>query len=224
MKKMFFVFGLAAVFAWGSETTLAQSAKNAVQVSNVALVDNTTDFDWATVLNTTIKTSEQKDLIIGGSFETGLYTQTLVKSKGGTPDTSFAEAQVQVRVLIDGGTPAERTAEPGIVTYDRRYQELMATFGGVLNCSDLNGDGIVSFDECTLTEEELNLILDTMAAHHFNFVLDDLGSGVHTVQIQARVITDKGAQLGSASAFGSIGKGSLTVEEVRLVKGIDITR
>lgn len=224
MQKMFFVIGLATVLAWGSETTFAQSAKNAVQLSNVALVNNTTDADWATVLSTTIKTSEQKDLIIGGSFETGLYTQTLVRSKGGNSDTSFAEAQVQVRVLIDGGTAAERIAEPGIVTYDRRYQELMAKFGGVLSCADLNADGIVSFDECTLTEEELNLILDTMAAHHFNFVLDDLGSGEHTVQIQARVITDKGAQLGSASAFGSVGKGSLTVEEVRLVKGVDITR
>ncbi len=224
MKRMFFVFGLAAALAWGSETTLAQSAKNAVQVSNVTLVNNTTDLDWVTVLNTSIKTSEQKDLIIGGSFETGLYTQTLVRSKGGVSDTSFAEAKVEIRVLIDGGTAAERTAEPGIVVYDRRYQQLMATFGGYSKCTDVNSDGTITLDECTLTEEELNLILDTMAAHHFNFVLDDLGSGVHTVQIQARVTTDKGAQLGSASALGSIGKGSLTVEEVRLVKSIDITR
>ena len=98
----------------------------------------------------------------------------------------------------------------------------MAKFGGVLSCSDLNGDGAVTFDECTLTDEELELILDTMAAHSFNFVLDDLGAGTHDVVVEAMVDTNASWQLGTASATAAIGKGSLTVEEVRLVKGAAI--
>ncbi len=195
----------------------AQSAKNAVQLSDVALVPATGQQLWSPILRTSIKTSQQKDLVIGVSLETGLFTQTLVRSKGGTSDTSKAEALVQIRVRV-----GNRTAAPGVVTYDKRYQELMAKFGGVLSCSDLNGDGIVSFDECTLTEEELQLILDTMAAHAFNFVLDDLGSGTHEVVVEAMVDTSASWQLGSASATAAIGKGSLTVEEVRLVKGAEI--
>lgn len=195
----------------------AQSAKNAVQLSRVALVEATGQQSWTKILETQIKTSQQKDLIIGVSLETGLFTQTLVRSKGGTGDTSKAEATLKIRVTV-----GNRTAEPGEVTFDKRYQELMAKFGGVLACSDTNGDGIVSFDECVITEEELNLILNTMAAHAFNFVIDDLGAGTHNVIVEAMVDTNASWQLGSASANAAVGKGSLTVEEVRLVKGAEL--
>ena len=117
-----------------------------------------------------------------------------------------------------------RQAHPGNVTFDKRRQTLMAKLGGVLNCQDLDGDGIIGFDECTLTDEEIQLILDTKAAHSFNLALDDLGSGTHTIRVFARVTTDRGVDTGTASATGLVGKGSVTVEEVRLVKDIEITR
>jgi hypothetical protein len=88
---------------------------------------------------------------------------------------------------------------------------------------ETNGDNIVNFDECQ-TPEELGLILDTLEAHHFNFVIDDLGSGIHTIVVEARVTTSANWQLGSASATGAVGKGTVTVEEVRLVKGAEITK
>ena len=44
-------------------------------------------------------------------------------------------------------------------------------------------------------------------------------SGVHTVSVQARVDTDG---TGDFRAFGAVGKGTLTVEEVRLIKGEDV--
>ncbi len=56
----------------------------------------------------------------------------------------------------------------------------------------------------------------------FNFVLDDLASGVHVVEVQAKIDTDTACQNGSASAYATIGKGSMTVEEVRMIKGEDI--
>lgn len=203
----------------------AQSAKNAVQVGTIAIaqasqagVEGGTTSGWVNVLNTSIHTSRQKDLIMGVSLETGLWTQTLVRSKQNTQDVSNAEAVIEVQVLIDGVT----VAEPGAVIFDKRRQQLMAKFGGYLNCQDANGDNIVNYTECTLTEEELELILDTMAAHHFNFILDDVGVGTHSVTVQARLSTNVGWDTGNAVASASIGKGSLSVEEVRLVKGADI--
>jgi len=191
-----------------------------VQLSRYALL--TPAFDestgWTPILNTQIKTSQQKDLIIGVSLETGLVTKTVVRSKNNVEDIAWAEANVRVRVLVDGNE-----AVPGVVTYDKRYQELMAKFAGFNNCFDANVDTVIDpLTECTLDPEELSLLLDTLAAHHFAFVLDDLGSGVHNVVVQAQVITDMGlagSQLGEATARGLVGKGSLTVEEVRLVKG-----
>ena len=212
-----FVAAMAVVVPMAAS---AQSAKSAVQLSRHALL--TPAFDestgWTAILNTQIKTSQQKDLIIGVSLETGLVTKTVVRSKNNVEDIAWAEANVRVRVTIDG-----KEAVPGIVTYDKRRQELMAKFAGFNNCFDSSGDGVIDpLTECTLDPEELSLLLDTMAAHHFEFVLDDLGSGVHNVVVEAQVITDKGlagSQLGEATARGLVGKGSLTVQEVRLVKG-----
>lgn len=190
----------------------AQSAKSAVQVNHAAIVNADCGTGWSNIAAVTIHTSSQKDLVMGASLETILMTDTLVKSKGGTADTSTAEAKLNVRVLIDGAN----VAKPGIVTFDKRTQELMAKFNGI--CTDANGDNIVNYDECTVPEE-LQLILNTMAAHHFNFLLEDVGTGDHSVVMQGCVATSGSAQAGSWSAAAAAGKGSLTVEEVRMVKG-----
>ncbi len=61
-----------------------------------------------------------------------------------------------------------------------------------------------------------------MQAGHFNFILDDLGAGDHNVVVRAAINIDKTAGLGDSEAKALVGKGSLTVEEVRLVKGVPI--
>jgi hypothetical protein len=63
-----------------------------------------------------------------------------------------------------------------------------------------------------------------MAAHAFNFAVDDVGVGQHNVKMQARMNISKTAlPPNTADAKALVGKGSVTVEEVRLVKGVDIT-
>ncbi len=222
MKMMFkplvtamMLSGLAgSVFAMPAAKTAGDVADYSVAgTATVALADAD---GFTKVLATQIKTAEKKDMIVGVSFETGVTTDTLVKSKGGSSDSSNAFGKIEMRVMVDG-VPAQ----PGIVTYDMRDQTLTASLGGVLNCSDVDGDGIVSFDECTLTDEQIQLILKTMAAHHFNFLVKDLASGVHTIEAQARVTWGGSAQTGSYSANAYLGKGSLTVEEVRGVNGED---
>lgn len=219
-KGILVLFSLLA----SAGAVFAQSSKAAVEVGTFAVVDNCSTQNgcaqttaWATLLSVDIQTPSQKDLIVGGSLQTALFTSTQVKSKGGTADTSQAEAKIEVRIVMDPSTPgvgaAGRNADPGVVTYDRRRQNLLASLGGVFTCTG------ITLDTCTITDEVLRLILDTTSAHHFNFVLDDTGTGTHTVELQVRLNTNTSWQTGNAEAIAVIGKGSLTVEEVRLVKG-----
>lgn len=201
------------------------SAKATCKVANITLIDGSTQEDWTTLLSNQIKTANQKDLFVDVSFECGLYTQTLVRSKGGVKDTSTAEAIIKVRVLIDG-VPAY----PGEVVFSKRMQELSATLQGIISGDalvlvDTDGDGIpdaIQINEELLTPEEIELVLDTMVANSFNFVLNDLSSGVHTIEVQAKIDTATTVQEGTASATATIGKGTVTVEEVRLIKNDEI--
>jgi hypothetical protein len=104
-------------------------------------------------------------------------------------DSAQAQGKVEVRILLDG-----EVVDPGPVVYANRIQTLNTSLG-------LN--------------ESIQLTLDTTAAASFTFVAVDVPVGVHTVTAQARVVT---SDLGDAEATGSVGKGSLTVESVRLVK------
>ena len=195
------------------------SAKVTAKTSSIVLLPATTGTgDWQTLLSNTIKTANQKDLFIGASFEVGLFTQTQVKSKNMVSDTSIAAAKVQVRVLVDGNV-----VEPGAVVYGRRSQTLSATLeGAIASCLSLvtNLDGSVSIviDPDCVTPEVIELILDSSDAATFNFVAVDVTVGVHTVAVQARIDTSGSAQQGSFSATGTVGKGTLTVESVRLIK------
>jgi hypothetical protein len=166
---------------------------------------------YCKILETELKNSgAPKDLVIGLSFETMLMTNTSVTSKGGNKSTSIADAEIRMKVLVDGVEAA-----PGVVTFDRRYQELWAKLGGVMDCVDLNVDSIVSFDECTLTDEEIGLILDTTQASTFNFLSYDIGSGSHTITAYAQ-LTKNGSVVGTGAsdASAALGKGTLSVWEV----------
>ncbi len=220
MRHTFIVAIALSVLLLGgvaSANTAQPASKATAQVGNIAILDSTA-LDWTTILSNNMRTANQKDLFVDVSLECGLYTQTEVRSKGGSTDSATAEAGVDVRVLVDG-----QPIYPGEVTFCRRTQTLEATFGGILQqCQDLNLDGVITNEECTWDYEELNLIQDTMNANSFNFVLDDLTSGVHVVEVQAKIDTATAYQDGSAAAYATIGKGSMTVEEVRMIQGEEI--
>ncbi len=165
-----------------------------------------------------IHTATPKDLLIGVSLETSLLTDTTVKSSGGVKDTSTAESGIQVKVLVDG-----LEATPGVVVFDRRKQQLTATLGGYYtNCTDVNLDGITDvLTECELAPEEIGLLLDTTAAHHFNFIQANLGQGTHSVVVKAKISNNTVFANGTASSSALLGNGSLSVEEVQAVNSID---
>ena len=174
---------------------------------------------WINILNNSLKTPNQKDVFITVSLEVGLLTDTLVKSKNGVADTSSSTAGVEVQVLVDN-VPAL----PGKVVFGRRTQTLTATFQGLIDgCLTLNTNtGSIVLDTNCVAPESLGLILDTMNANSFNFALADLTAGVHSIQAQARLNLGASAQAGSARARALIGNGSLSVEEVRLIKDEDL--
>jgi hypothetical protein len=194
-----------------------QGSKFSTTLSKTALMNETTDAS-AKVLKSFIHTSNKKELLIGVSLETGVYTQTKVKGKNGSSDESNAWAGVNVTVFVDGFP-----AEPGTVTFNMREQQMSAVLGGVIeSCAftpTVNVDGTVdnSFtveEDCIVTDEEIELIQRTMSAHHFNFVAPNLSSGDHHITVKAEIAS---AIAGSASATALVGKGSMTVESVRAI-------
>lgn len=206
---------LALPFSSAVAADSQPSSKVTAKTANLTLIPPTTGTSgWVTVLTNTIKTANQKDLFIGTSLEVGLYTRTLVKSKGGVSDTSTARTMVQVQVLIDG-TPAE----PGTVVFGRRVQTLSATLGG-LTVDPATGSIIL--DPTQYLPEEIELILATLDAASFNFVALNVPQGVHTITVQARINTGTEVQLGEAEAQALVGKGSMTVESVRLIKDANV--
>jgi len=184
---------------------------------------------WVDVLRTQMKTSSQKDLVFDVAMQCGIVTDTTVKSSGGTQSSATARGTVSVRVLVDG-VPADPTnsidatkATAEGVVYCDRVQTLAAKFAG-LNCTADATTGVVT---CT-DPEELRLILRTLSAQAFNFAKADVGVGVHTVTVQAQAQAAvnfdddaSGGALAGAEAF--LGAGALVVDQVRLIRGQDIT-
>lgn len=210
-------FALAGLMAASASVYADNSASAYVEpavIGSKAAAAGVADADgWTMVLSSELKNSgTPKDLVIGLSFETMLMTETVVKSKGGDKSTSRANAEINMKVYVDG-----KLAIPGEVTFDKREQTLWAKLGGILDCYDQNGDLIVSFDECTLTEEEIGLILDTKAAHSFNFIANNIGSGSHTIEAYAQLVADGEVVEGSGShnESAALGKGTMVVFEVQ---------
>lgn len=179
----------------------------------------------------TIKVPQDKELLVGLSAEIGLTTDTSIKGQQGGAARAIAGAGAMVAIFacpVDGGDCTE-AAKPGPVTLSSRVQVLDATLGGVLeDCEDLNGDGVVEIpEECTFSDEEIGLALDTLASHHFNFVLPDMDQGEYNVvayfvtgalaavDIDEISVEEGGSVSGSAFAKAFVGSYMLTVQQVR---------
>lgn len=242
MKKSFIVcclvVAMAAVMAIPSLAE-AQSSKAAWMYKEIiglsANSGGTNDTNWQTVLTAYIKTPNGKELAIGASLQCGLVTDTTVRSKGGSLDSSAARGKIVVRVKITQPDGTVVYAEPdngadlsnaiplvtGGVTYCDRYQQLDAKFAG-LNCTADSETGVVTCED----PEELQLLLQTLSANHFNFIFANAKPGVQKVEVEARAVAGMllgGSELGAASAEAFVGAGALSVETIRLVKDADGT-
>lgn len=234
---MFLGFGNA--FAATSKSTCGAGDLSEVEFNSAA-----------PIFTQTIHSASQKDLFVDVSLECGLTTNTKVMSKALQRAISEAEAYVKVWVEIDPeydddgrlvypdlddkGNPIndENLAEPGVVTFARRYQGLIADFAGYVDetCYSVDTEtGNVTIAEDCVEDEMVALILDTMTANSFNFIFADLEAGDHDVVVWANVdynmagtqYTDEDLSAFAPEDISTrayLGKGSVTVESVRLVK------
>ncbi len=190
---------------------------------------------WITIQSMIIKTANKKDLAVDSALQCALLTQTKVSSRDGSLDTSEAQAGIDVRIRVtevDGNTLAEiassqRFADPNGeagVTYCDRRQLLEAQFAGTECFVDTSDPGDPMDPVVCLDDETLNLVLETLNAHAFNFLVVDVAAATHKVQVQARaraLSSLGGTKKGSAKATAATGLGSTLVEEIRLIKGND---
>lgn len=216
-----------------------------VDTSGPLYVDSNTGYTLAT-----IKVPQDKELLVGVSAEIGLVTDTSVRGKDGGAAKALADGEAYVTVFAvpqDGGDSYE--AAPGQIMLSKRIQELDATLGGVIQSCEVSCettvaedtneaeticDDIVIAEDCIVTDEEIGLLQDTTAAHHFNFVLPNMDQGVYDIKAVfttgARAEVDicdqgedcnydpEGTVTGSAYAKAVINKTMVTVQQVRAAK------
>ena len=223
MKKLFIVcLAVVMAVAFGFESAFAASSKATCQAGDVSVIEFHSP---AAIFTQTIHTPSQKDLFIDVSLECGLTTDTKVISKKLANALAEAEATVKVWVEVDG-----EEAAPGVVTFARRNQTLIAEFAGDISGALSIVDGVLVIDESLIEPETLQLILDTMTANSFGFMVADLAAGDHEVVVWADlsyITTTDGTEVAlgagaEAVANAYLGKGSVTVECVRLIKGEDV--
>jgi hypothetical protein len=257
LAVLFAVFSIGA--SAGPSAKFAATYGYGPSLGSLAVVSDSTvdavDFDLSAGFTlATIKVPQDKELLVGVSANVGLVTDTSIKGKNGGAARSVAGAGAGVVVFavpVDGSNGTAALAEPGAVVLSARVQVLDATLGGVIeSCTDFTGgtdinglnpgddgyidtpDGTIDvLTECIVSDEEIGLILGTMAAHHFNFVLPNMDQGEYNlvaffvtgalaaVDINELSVTEGGSV--SASAFGAafIGKHMVTVQQVRAAKG-----
>ena len=167
--------------------------------------------------NIKVPSAANKNVILMGSLETSILTDTTVASSGGSKSTSSAQGSIIVTPKIYqcldqycnvvSSTPAAPIV-PSTVTFDERLQTLSATLAG-LNCTTNLTTGVVT---CT-SPETIELLLSTTSAHSFNFLVNGaLASGVYQVQLGVQVsdIASTTNTLGAgATVFAGVGGGSL---------------
>jgi hypothetical protein len=232
MKKIAYAVAALGISTFVAGSAMAApSSKSAVMFGGgekgLSALMNKSSEGAATIMSSTIKTAEQKDLAIDVSLECNLVTRTKVSGQKGSKSTAGAEASVEVAVFMDGTV----MAEPGWVTFCDRTQELSATLGGVLEECVVTVDpdtGVGGFtkDDCTFSDEDIELMLDTTTANSFNFILFDVGtagSEGHMIEVKTRISDSTyGDGTFDASSNGYVGKGSVIVEEIQLGSDINI--
>ncbi len=251
MKRLLFILSLASV-VFAVSASAGPSAKFAATYGNdgpylvsVAFIDDATEdtivFDRNEgFIFATIKVPQQKELLAGLSAEIGITTDTSIKGKNGGAAKAIAggRAHVMVFACLVGTDDCTELALPGRVTLSERIQTLSATLGGVIeSCEDLNDDGVIDVKtECEVSDEEIGLALETLASHHFNFVLPNMDQGEYNVVAffvtgaVAEVDIDEASVAAggtvSASAFASawIGSYMFTLQQVRATRGGIIER
>src|SRR2546425_1649673 len=143
-----------------------------------------------------MKTWGVGDLMIGFSMECALWTSTsTTATKGGAKTMSIARAAVNAPVYVDGVQ-----AEPGQVVYCDRQQTVSLQFSSLT---------VEVTDAITL-----DLFLRTKNANPFNFYRNNVGSGVHYVEVKVdSLVSPDPTAPADPGSRAVAGKRSLVIKE-----------
>jgi len=169
------------------------------------------------------------------SLVTGLFTDTKINT---TISTSSADIGIQVCVKVDGSS--DGVLPSSCVTYDQRFQQISSQLFSQLtecqlvttaiactattDCAALgsnyicnNPTGVTGAGLCVVPNPLCNfdLILSTLSAHSFDFVVSVDNKKPHVVDASWKVI-GAGASNGNASVASCVGPGILTVTQTKV--------
>ncbi len=171
--------------------------------------------------NIKVPNANNKNVLVMASLETSILTDTKVASMNGQTSTATASGSVVVTpkvylcpsddcsgtsgALVDIQTLGG-SVTPSVVTFNQRLQTLTANLLG-LNCTADPTTGVVT---CT-DPETIELLLSTMSANGFNFLVQTPGQGVYQVQLGIALSTSASADsiLAGSQAKVGVGAGSL---------------
>ena len=244
MRNLTFAVVGAALVAFVAGPASALDTSTAVGTKGVQLLTETNSY--VPIMAASIHMAQQKDINVDVSIECGLMTETIVRSKGkkagDEPDAALAEATVKIRVAVYDETGTTELTDVSVlpafdltddlidnptnlpVTFCKRTQELTAALQGYidnLSCFDYEtGNFLPTCD--ALYDEEIGLMLETMNANAFNFIVENLDSGTYVVKAEAEIDTCNNTDVcvhtdGSESSSAAfVGLGSMVLDEVRL--------
>ena len=212
MRKVFALFVI--VCACGL-VALAQSAEKAAASSATAILFRGPNFGnvpdagaWVTVLETTIKPPGGKDLFIGVSAQSEIINVNNNAATGAIT-VSAAIGEILIRVLVDG-----KLATPGVIVLNAIEHEVITRLSTQLsNCTEVDVGPNAGKVTCTSTPGLLETIFLDASANGFNFIMQDVGTGVHDIKVQAQFFA--ASTLGS-TAEAILGPRTVTVEQVAL--------
>ncbi len=205
------------VMAFGASLALAQSSGNFsfAGFSGTCTISDTgqfggngaclasTDTDGCEILNApiTVSNGNGTTLLITPSAVTGLFTDTKINTNN--PSTS-ASVGVQVCVEVDGsGANVLGGDVNGCAMYDERFQQISTNlFSTITECADPAAS--CNFD----------LILSTLSAHSYNFVVQVPG-GTHTITAEWSVV-NAATSNGNGSVAACMGPGNITVTQTKV--------
>jgi hypothetical protein len=153
----------------------------------------------STVLDTSIKTTNPEDLIFSVTMECALWTQ--VETVGN--DMAESTARVKVWVTVDGAAVPVASDDTQDV-------------GKVVFCDRTHHQETSGFDDENAT---ISQFLRTRSAHAFNWVLPNVGAGVHLIEVHAELSGDVS---GMATSQAGVGHRTLIVEPTHLAQGASI--
>ncbi len=157
------------------------------------------------------KRSQELSATFQGIFQTGDETAgfILTEENSGGSDEGLVGAFFEVEDDC-------KEAGDAVLTTDENTCEPITVVGTCLFQDPITGEIFLDVD--CLTEEEIELVLESLNANAFHFIKANVSSGVHTVEVFARIDISGTKELGSFEGKALVGRGALVVEEVRMIK------